>query len=45
MTEVIRKYYDQLNNNNNSNNDCNHKTQINCPMNDSCNLKEGKYKR
>ena len=41
--EVIRKYYDSLDNNNsnnnNNNNNCNCKIKINCPMNGLCNLK------
>ena len=40
--EVIRKYYDQLDNNNNNNN-CNYKTKINYPMNALCNLKNVVY--
>ena len=39
-TDVIRKYYDQLDVNNNNNN---HKTKINCPMNGLCNLKNVVY--
>ena len=45
--KVIRKSYDQLENNNdnssssnnNNNNNCNCKSKIDCPMNGICNLK------
>ena len=45
-TEVIRKYYDQINSNNKSdisNDNCNCKTKINCPMNGLCNLNNVLY--
>ena len=45
-TEVIRNYFDQLdnnNNNNNNNNNCGSKTKINCSMNYLCNLKNVVY--
>ena len=49
--EIIRKYYDQLNNNNDNNNshntskenDCNSKIKINCSLKGLCNLKNVVY--
>ena len=42
-TEVIRKYFDQLDNNNNDNHNNNCKTKISCPMNGMCFLKNVVY--